>query len=581
MKKNYLNKTSIIFALMLFSLVSFSQLKSTNADDPKAKVTVSTIEYPYYHYNWWNDPNDPEYAEQKEANYVAFWVTKADGTFIKSLRVNGKRHLEDLGEWANQSGGSMPDGGSSATIRTYATDHELTWDCTDANGSQVADGDYKIWFEYMIDDINNGAGPHVAIQFKKSDSDVTVTVPDQPYLKNIKLVYTSGTTAPPVDEPIADFKVTTTDCSATVTLENKSINAQSYSWKFGDGETSTEDNPSHTYSTPGSYEIELTAINGDKTNVKKSSITINFTPKPTNVSGVQNNDNTVTLTATITGDGVCKWYEDATGGTAIGEGESFTTPVTTTTVFYAENAPSGGSGTISHGGKTDKGTTGEYYVWEDSDAIWGLAFDAKSDFTLKSVKIYNQGSDYTGSRTFTVKDASGAVIATKDIDVVDGEQRLNLNFSIAKGDNYRLLAENPKKGIWRDKQGTTLNWPYTIGSAVSITSSIKHDGTSINTENYFFFYDWEIETGGSGSGCVSERVKVDVLTSVKQNADKNITIYPNPANNHLTISNLGNENVNIEIYNSNMQQIKHVSSNGNTVVEFNISGLSSGVYFAK
>lgn len=46
-----------------------------------------------------------------------------------------------------------------------------------------------------------------------------------------------------------------------VTFTNTSTNATSYAWDFGDGNTSTEANPTHTYATGGQYEVTLTAIN--------------------------------------------------------------------------------------------------------------------------------------------------------------------------------------------------------------------------------------------------------------------------------------------------------------------------------
>jgi len=54
----------------------------------------------------------------------------------------------------------------------------------------------------------------------------------------------------------------------TVTFTNNSENADSYSWDFGDGNTSTEVNPEHTYSNIGSYTVKLTASNADFTETK-------------------------------------------------------------------------------------------------------------------------------------------------------------------------------------------------------------------------------------------------------------------------------------------------------------------------
>jgi PKD repeat protein len=47
----------------------------------------------------------------------------------------------------------------------------------------------------------------------------------------------------------------------TVSFNNQSTNATSYSWDFGDGNGSTDENPSHTYDVGGTYTVTLTASN--------------------------------------------------------------------------------------------------------------------------------------------------------------------------------------------------------------------------------------------------------------------------------------------------------------------------------
>ncbi|MBV6441436.1 MAG: PKD domain-containing protein [Haliscomenobacteraceae bacterium CHB4] len=47
----------------------------------------------------------------------------------------------------------------------------------------------------------------------------------------------------------------------TVSFTNTSFNATTFMWNFGDGNTSSEANPVYTYSAPGTYTVELTAIN--------------------------------------------------------------------------------------------------------------------------------------------------------------------------------------------------------------------------------------------------------------------------------------------------------------------------------
>lgn len=52
-----------------------------------------------------------------------------------------------------------------------------------------------------------------------------------------------------------------------VTFKNYSLNATDYLWEFGDGNTSTEKDPSHEYFELGLFDVKLTASNGDESDV--------------------------------------------------------------------------------------------------------------------------------------------------------------------------------------------------------------------------------------------------------------------------------------------------------------------------
>jgi len=58
---------------------------------------------------------------------------------------------------------------------------------------------------------------------------------------------------------IPNFTFTTSDLTATFT--DASILAVSHSWDFGDGNTSTDVNPIHTYAVDGTYDVTLTTTN--------------------------------------------------------------------------------------------------------------------------------------------------------------------------------------------------------------------------------------------------------------------------------------------------------------------------------
>ncbi|MFK7953564.1 MAG: choice-of-anchor B family protein [Ekhidna sp.] len=61
------------------------------------------------------------------------------------------------------------------------------------------------------------------------------------------------------NSPIADFTSERTD--NTIAFTNLSQNADSYSWDFGDGQISTEENPTHEYSNGGFFNVTLSASN--------------------------------------------------------------------------------------------------------------------------------------------------------------------------------------------------------------------------------------------------------------------------------------------------------------------------------
>ncbi|WP_235284827.1 PKD domain-containing protein, partial [Methanosarcina sp. 2.H.T.1A.15] len=76
--------------------------------------------------------------------------------------------------------------------------------------------------------------------------------------------------------PIADFTANPTSGSAplSVLFTDRSQNATSRSWNFGDGTTSTDRNPAHTYSLAGDYTVNLTAVNTNGTDSKTAVITV-------------------------------------------------------------------------------------------------------------------------------------------------------------------------------------------------------------------------------------------------------------------------------------------------------------------
>jgi PKD repeat protein len=79
--------------------------------------------------------------------------------------------------------------------------------------------------------------------------------------------------------PLAAFTVAGGDCAAPcqVTFTNNSQHATGYAWNFGDGTTSTEASPGHTYQAGGTFTAALTATGPGGSHTVQQSVTIAHT----------------------------------------------------------------------------------------------------------------------------------------------------------------------------------------------------------------------------------------------------------------------------------------------------------------
>ena len=96
------------------------------------------------------------------------------------------------------------------------------------------------------------------------------------------LALVTGCTEPPVAGFTADK--TTVAAGETVQLSNTSIGEiVSWSWDFGDGNTSTQENPFHAYAEKGHYTVSLTVSNKAGSDTATLTITV-FGPPSAAVS---------------------------------------------------------------------------------------------------------------------------------------------------------------------------------------------------------------------------------------------------------------------------------------------------------
>ncbi len=100
---------------------------------------------------------------------------------------------------------------------------------------------------------------------------------------------TISVNAPPVPAPVAAFTPSTTagDAPLSVTFDSSTSSGDitAYTWDFGDGSTSTDASPSHTFTDPGSYTVTLTVSGAGGTSAPVSAtISVNAPPVPAPVA---------------------------------------------------------------------------------------------------------------------------------------------------------------------------------------------------------------------------------------------------------------------------------------------------------
>jgi PKD repeat protein len=92
-----------------------------------------------------------------------------------------------------------------------------------------------------------------------------------------------GAPPPPPEPPVANFTGSPTNGITPLTVnftDNSSGSPTGWAWNFGDGGTSTAQNPSHVYTVAGTYSVTLQATNSLGTNTITKANYITVTPPP-------------------------------------------------------------------------------------------------------------------------------------------------------------------------------------------------------------------------------------------------------------------------------------------------------------
>ena len=214
------------------------------------------------------------------------YIFATDGTYTYDSKGSV---YADLGVW-------------NANVEGQCVDETDPTNMTNVNGDDISawsSGTFTFDFDPIAGTLTvNGLGAHVGLAKVGTTSEVNV--PQSAVTYNVISIETDG----PVDKLILETTITdgywrfflvsydnpndepplpgapptvsfTHDINGNeVTFTNTSIDADSYNWDFGDGNTSTDEHPVHTYANDGNYTVKLTAMNANGSNEATASVII-------------------------------------------------------------------------------------------------------------------------------------------------------------------------------------------------------------------------------------------------------------------------------------------------------------------
>jgi hypothetical protein len=167
-------KTCFLIAIhsVLLAFTTAAGTLATNAASVNFTVTTS--------------PTTGKYAPR---HVLAIWVTDGQGALVQTLQVNADKRKRHLVQWMAALGDTKVDAVTSATLKTHQTS-KVVWNCKDAKGNPVPDGNYQIRVEFTE---INGAGPATPkghIEFTVGPKAVTLKPKDLANFKAMSVVYT-------------------------------------------------------------------------------------------------------------------------------------------------------------------------------------------------------------------------------------------------------------------------------------------------------------------------------------------------------------------------------------------------------
>lgn len=372
----------------------------------------------------------------------------------------------------------------------------------------------------------------------------------------------SWSTAPPF--PIANFGYTL-GANGLVTFTDSSTGTiNSYSWTFGDGNSASTSNTTHTYAANGTYYVCLTVTNASGSSTKCDSV---------HITNIATGSPPIAQITPSGHDTICP------GGSVVlkaqtGAGYSFKWSNVTHSTADSIIVTTGGAYTVT--------------VYKGTDS----AISAPTTIVVASTP--NATISLTGAASFCAGD-SAVLAAVAGLTYRWSTNATTQQITVNTGGNYTLTVTNSNGCTASSVQHITVNTPAVDSITVSgfVLSSLPESSyqwylgsnllsgataqTYTATQNGVYTVH---VTDANGCFTVSNSVTISGV-GISEISPADYKIYPNPASDiiQLDLSHLDKNTLNslsaIVIYNMLGEKIKSLPVNETTI---SIAELSNGVY---
>lgn len=288
------------------------------------------------------------------------------------------------------------------------------------------------------------------------------------------------TDLPPTQAPTANFAYNTLGgCTGGMQFNNLSALGTDFEWSFGDGATSNNSSPEHYYTADGSYTVTLIASNYLGSDTLSQTISIAVSEPPITTNGYSCESGAITLSATANdASSTLNWYADISGGTPLATGDTYTTPVlSSSTTYYVQESVLGDAYFSGPANQNVLGNGGYHY-----NDNWRETFSCTDPTLLKSITFY---AETNFSIEVELRDNNDDLLDSYTANLTSGTNVVEVNFSIPMANGLTIGINGDNQGLWRNNEVT--DYPIAVGNNIVISESTAGE------EFFYYFYNWEVQ----------------------------------------------------------------------------------------